>query len=110
MKILIGTGNSVTTTLDVTAKTLTFSGAYNFDIVPDNSFQVYSTTASKYLYDVDTIPSATASATTSYVAGLVVQVVTFSAIPAGIADGDTLIIYCDCPPDVALYNSSVKKV
>ena len=109
MKILIGTGNSVTTALNVTAKTLTFNGAYNFDIIPDLSFQVYSTTASKYLYDAKTMPNVTATASNSFVAGLNVQVVTFSAIPSGIADGDTLVIYVDCPDNVALYNSSVKK-
>jgi hypothetical protein len=107
MKILIGTGNAVTTTLDVTEKTLTFAGAYNFDIVPEGSFQVYSTTASKYLYDAFSLPSITATASNSFSAGLNVQVVTFSEIPSGIADGDTLIITVDCPPDVAIYNATV---
>lgn len=107
MKILIGTGNSVSTVLDVTAKTLTFNGAYNFDIIPSGSFQVYSTTASKYLYDAFSLPNITATASNSFVAGLNVQVVTFSAIPSGIADGDTLVIYVDCPNDVDLYNATV---
>ena len=107
MKILIGTGNAVSTTLDTTAKTLTFAGAYNFDIIPSGSFQVYSTTASKYLYDAFSLPSITATASNSFVAGLNIQVVTFSAIPAGIANGDTLVIYVDAPNDVALYNATV---
>lgn len=107
MKILIGTGNAVTTTLNTTAKTLTFAGAYNFDIIPDGSFQVYSTTGGKYLYDAPTMPDVTATASNSFVAGLNVQVVTFSAVPAGISNGDTLVIYCDCPNDVALYNATV---
>lgn len=107
MKILIGTGNAVTTTLNVTAKTLTFNGAYNFDIIPSGSFQVYSTTGGKYLYDAKTMPDVTAIASNSYVGGLNVQVVTFSAIPSGIADGDTLVIYCDCPDPIANYNAVV---
>jgi hypothetical protein len=110
MKILIGTGNAVSTTLDVTAKTLTFAGAYNFDIVPEGSFQVYSTTASKYLYDAFSLPSITATASNSFVAGLNVQVVTFSAIPSGIADGDTLVIYLDAPDNVATYNAIITAV
>jgi hypothetical protein len=107
MKILIGIGNAVTTTLDTTAKTLTFAGAYNFDIIPEGSFQVYSTTAGKYLYDAFSLPSITATASNSFTAGLNVQVVTFSAIPSGIENSDTLVIYCDCPNDVALYNATV---
>lgn len=105
MKILIGTGNSVTTTLNTTAKTLTFNGAYNFDIIPSGSFQVYSTTGAKYLYDAKTMPDVTAEVTNSFVSGLNVQVVTFSSIPSGIANSDTLIIYVDCPDNVAMYNA-----
>jgi len=107
MKILIGTGNAVSTTLDTTAKTLTFAGAYNFDIIPSGSFQVYSTTGGKYLYDASTMPDVTATASNSFVAGLNVQVVTFSAIPSGIANNDTLVCYVDCPPDIAEINSIV---
>ena len=110
MKILIGTGNAVTTTLNTTAKTLTFAGAYNFDIIPSGSFQVYSTTAGKYLYDAFSLPNITATASNSFVAGLNVQVVTFSEIPSGIANNDTLIIYCDCPNNVANYNAIITAV
>lgn len=111
MKILIGTGNSVTTAFNTTAKTLVFTGAYNFDIVPDGNFSVYSTTASKWIFGggpAETVPGITASAEVqTYVAGLPVQTMTFSALPAGVANGDTLIIFCDAPDSVALYNSVI---
>ncbi len=110
MKILVGTGNAISTALDTSAKTLSFSGAYNFDIVPDGNFSVYSSTASKWLWGGGTtgaVPGTTAVRTTSLVAGLTVQIITFNQIPSGVANGDTLIIYVDCPDSIADYNSVV---
>lgn len=107
MVIQIGVGNEVTTTLNVSAKTLTFAGAYNFDIVPSGNFSVYSTTASKYVFGGDAPTRITAASSIAYVAGLPVQTITFSEIVSGVSDGDTLVIFCDCPEGVATYNSIV---
>lgn len=109
MKILIGTGNAVTCTFSASAKTLAFAGAYNFDITPQ-SLQVYNTTRSAFMYGGDT--SATTGVTitggvTTYTAGLPIQTFTLSAVPGSSADGDTLVIFCECPDSIAIYNATV---
>lgn len=110
MKVLIGTGNAVTKVFSVSAKTIAFSGAYNFDIIPDGNFSVYSVTASKWIYGggvTGASPGTTATVATTFTAGAPVQTVTFNQLPSGVADGDTLIITVDCPPDIANYNAIV---
>ena len=104
MKILVGTGNSITATFSVSAKTLTFAGAYNFDIVPEN-ITVWNTTRSAFMLG----ETGTATCTVAYtnVAGLPVQTVTLSALPASSADGDSLVIFLEIPNDVAIYNAIV---
>ena len=118
MIIKIGLGNSVTTTLDVTAKTLTFTGAYNFDL-NEGGLSVWNTTRSAFMI-VGQIVTGSGTIldpyvyppvrTESYVGGLIVQTLTLSSIPAGAANGDVLVITCDCPDDVAIYNATVATI
>lgn len=107
MKIQLGVGNSVTAVFGAAAKTLTFSGAYNFDIDP-SSLSVYNVTRSAYM--IGGTSKNTGTVATTLVAGLLVQTVILSAVPASSADADSLVIYFECPSETALYNSSVKKV
>jgi len=109
MRIKIGLGNSVTTTYDKVAKTVTFTGAYNWDIDP-TSVEIYDTTISAWILGngatVNTAVTATiAFSNTATVHPL--QVLTLSEIFSASANGDTLAIYCECPNDVALYNATV---
>ena len=116
MRIKIGLGNSVTVAFDVTAKTLTFTGAYNFDLNEDGLL-VWNTTRSAWMIVGQLPPTGSGTEedpyvyppvrTETYVGGLIVQTLTVSTIPAGAANGDTLVITCDCPNDVAIYNATV---
>jgi len=105
MKIKLGLGNLITYTFNPTAKTLAVTGAYNFDIEPQN-LEVYDGTLSAYIYGGNSAATATV-ARTFIPSSLPLQTVTFSAVPAGAASGDTLAVYCEVPDDVAIYNALV---
>ena len=112
MKIKLGLGNLVTYTFNPTAKTLAVSGAYNFDIEPQN-LEVYDTALSAWIYGGDSTASivAISGSTDQFVArtyspaSLPLQTVTFSAVPSGAASGDTLAVYCEVPDDIAIFNA-----
>lgn len=109
MKIILGTKNTVTTTFDVANKLLTFTGAYNFDIIPDET-TIWNTTRSAWMWN-GSVSGAAASAASAevqtYSGGLPVQYIRLNALPASSASGDTLVITTECPKDVAIYNASV---
>jgi hypothetical protein len=106
MKIIIGTGNAVSCSFNPTAKTLTFSGAYNFDVEPDNT-TVWNTTRSAWMLNGPTgLVSASANAIT-FTGGLPIQQLQLSEVPAGAASGDTLVIVTECSDDIAIYNATV---
>ena len=104
MRILIGTGNSVSAAFNPTAKTLTFTGAYNFDINP-STLDVWDSTISQWIVGGTSTASASAN-TVTFSGGLPVQQIQLSAAPSGAASGDTLVITCDCPDSVAIYNKT----
>lgn len=109
MRIKIGLGNSVTVAYDKVAKTLTFSGAYNWDIDP-TSVEVYDTTISAWILGNGATVTNAVTATNAFSNTATVhplQVLTLSEIFSGSANGDTLAIYCECPDDVAIYNATV---
>ena len=107
MRIVIGTGNAVTCVFSASAKTLTFSGAYNFDINL-SGLTVYNATRSAYMWGDPSIPAVTGTGPVfTRVAGLLVQTITLSAVSASAADGDSLVVMTDCPDDVAIYNATV---
>ena len=116
MRIKIGSGNSVTVAFDVTAKTLTFTGAYNFDL-NEKGLSVWNTTRSAWMIVGQLPPTGSGTIldpyvyppvrTTTYVGGLIVQTLTLSTIPASSANTDVLVITCDCPDDVAIYNATI---
>ena len=109
MRIKIGLGNSVTVAFNVTAKTLAFTGAYNFDLY-ETGISVWNTTRSAWMI-VGQIPGTeTPIKTIVNVAGLPVQTLTLSSIPAAAANADVLVITCECPDDVAIYNATVSHV
>jgi hypothetical protein len=105
MKIRLGLGNLVTYTFNPTAKTLAVTGAYNFDIEPQN-LEVYDGSLSAYIYGGDSTASATVARTYTS-ASRPLQTVTFDKVPAGAASGDTLYVYCEVPDDVAIFNALV---
>ena len=109
MKIQIGTGNSVSCAFNPTAKTLTFTGAYNFDIEPSGT-SVWDSTVSEWILGGPTgLTSASANSIT-FSGGLPVQQIQLSAAPSGAASGDTLVIITECPDDVAIYNATVATI
>jgi hypothetical protein len=105
MKIKLGLGNLITYSFNPTAKTLAVTGAYNFDIEPQN-LEVYDVALSAYIYGNDSTATATVSRAFT-AAGLPIQTVTFDKVPAGAASGDELSVYCEVADDVAIYNALV---
>lgn len=109
MKIKIGTGNAVSCAFNTTAKTLTFTGAFNFDIEAGNT-TVWDSTISEWILNGPTgLVSASANDIT-FTGGLPVQQLQLSAAPSGAASGDTLVIITECPDDVAIYNATVATI
>lgn len=114
MRIKIGLGNSVTVAFDPTTKTLAFTGAYNFDLY-ETGISVWNTTRSAFMIvgqlpPVGDPPVYPPIKTITYVGGLPVQTLTLSSIPASAASGDALVITCECPDDVAIYNATVATI
>ena len=104
MRIRIGQGNAVSAAFNPTAKTLTFTGAFNFDIEPA-TMDVWDSSVSAWVLGGTSTTSASANAIT-FSGDLPVQTIQLSAVPAGAASGDTLVITCDCPDSVAIYNKT----
>jgi len=104
MRIRIGQGNAVSAAFNTTAKTLTFTGAFNFDIEPA-TMDVWDSSVSAWVLGGTSTTSASAAPIT-FSGGLPVQTIQLSAVPAGAASGDTLVITCDCPDAVAIYNKT----
>ena len=104
MRIRIGQGNAVSAAFNPTARTLTFTGAFNFDIEPA-TMDVWDNTISQWVLGGTSTTSASANAIT-FSGGLPVQTIQLDKVPAGAASGDTLVITCDCPDSVAIYNKT----
>ena len=105
MRIKIGVGNAVTVAYDKVAKTLVFTGAYNWDIDP-SGVEVYDTTISAWLLGNGATVTKAVTATIS-IPNTTIQTLTLSEVVSASANGDTLVIYCECPDDVAIYNATV---
>jgi hypothetical protein len=109
MKIILGTKNTVTTAFDVANKLLTFTGAFNFDIVPEET-TIWNTTRSAWMWNTSVtgaVATAASAEPITYTGGLPVQYIRLNALPASSASGDTLVITTECPAGIALYNASV---
>jgi hypothetical protein len=104
MKIKLGLGNLIIWAYDKTAKTITITGAYNWDIDP-TSVEVYNNTIGAWMVSNGAATCTSAITTTSTAHPL--QTLTLSSVPASSANGDTLSIYCECPDDVAILNALV---
>lgn len=109
MKIKIGEGNAVTCVFNPTAKTLTFSGAYNFDIEAGNT-TVWDTTISQWILNGPTGLVSASANDIAFTGGLPVQQLQLSDAPSGAASGDTLVIITECPDDVAIYNATIATI
>jgi len=96
-----GKYNLYSTALDTVAKTLTFSNIIGFDLQTPMIKSIWSTTHSVAF----TLGINVSQSVLTYVAGLPVWTITFTTIPAGVANGDTLVILLDIPD--ALMNYSV---
>lgn len=94
--ILVGNSNNIlTSTLDTTAKTLKIANCTGFDLTQSDLQYVYSTTQS-VAFSTNNVTGCTRT----MVAGLPVFTYTFSALPAGVANGDTLLIYLNVPQEM----------
>lgn len=109
MKIKIGEGNAVSCTFNTTEKTLTFTGAYNFDIEPGNT-TVWDSTISAWILNGPTGLTAASANPITFTGGLPVQQIQLSDVPGTAASGDTLVIITECPDDVAIYNATVATI
>lgn len=98
--ILGGKSNLYAAALNVTAKTLTISNDIGFDIEAVTLQSMYDSTTSSYF----TLGKNILTFTEAMVAGLPVWTITFSAVPAGAANTDTLIILLNVPDTQALYS------
>ena len=105
MRIRIGQGNAVSAAFNPTARTLTFTGAFNFDIEPA-SMKVWDSTISQWVLGGPNSTVSASAAPVTFSGGLPVQTIQLSAAPSGAASGDTLVITCDCPDSVAIYNKT----
>lgn len=93
--ILVGNKNNIlSSSMDVTAHTITISNCTAFDLTATDMVSVYDTTTST------TIPLWPITGCTRVMAsGLPTFVYQFSkAFPAGTANGDTLLIMLSIPP------------
>jgi len=105
MRIKIGVGNAVTAAYDKANRTVTFTGAYNWDIDP-SGVEVYDTTISAWLIGNGATVTKAVTATIS-IPNTTIQTLTLSEVVSTSANTDTLVIYCECPDDVAIYNATV---
>jgi len=95
-----GIYNKMSAAFDTVAKTLTISGCAGFDLTQGDLISVYNTTRSSNM----PIGTQLISCTLSYVAGLPLFTYLFNTIPAGYANGDTLVIRVQIPDWVAVYS------
>ena len=105
MRIKIGVGNAVTAAYDKANRTVTFTGAYNWDIDP-SGVEVYDTTISAWLIGNGATVTKAVTATIS-IPNTTIQTLTLSEVVSTSANTYTLVIYCECPDDVAIYNATV---
>lgn len=88
-----GKYNVYTATLDVTAKTLVFANVIAWSMENATIKSIWSVTATKAI----PLGINLTSCTLSYSAGLPIYTYLFVAMPAGVANGDTLNILIDVP-------------
>jgi hypothetical protein len=101
MRVELGNKYNVfTSTLNVTAKTLTINNVIGFDIESSTLQSVYDSTTTSYF----TLGKNIISFTEALIAGLPVWTITFGVLPAGSANTDTLIILMNVPDSQATYS------
>jgi len=98
MKVILGSYNLYTKTVDATAKTLVIGGVTGFDLTENSLDAIWDTTTSAF------IPcKGVVTLVMTYVLGLPVYTYTFSSLPAGTAASDTFVITLDIPEYQANY-------
>lgn len=97
--ILGGKHNLYMAALDVVAKTLIISGVNNFPLDKHSLVSVYDTTVS-----LPFVFTPILNFSWAYVAGLPVYTWTFSQVPAGSANTDTLSIVIDIPQNQSAFS------
>lgn len=99
MKIQLGGKyNSYTATLNVSGKTLTIAGVIGFDLTPRSLASIWDASLGTPAF----IPVTGITVANIPVNGLPVWVYTFPSLPAGVANGDSLVILLDIPETIAL--------
>lgn len=94
--IVGGKYNQFTTSFNAAAKTLAISGCTAFDLVAADIESIYDTTTTSYFVTSQTITCAR-----TLVSGLPVFTFTFSSVPAGAANSDTMVIRLQIPDKFA---------
>lgn len=98
--IVGGKYNLYAATLSTSAKTLTFTNVIGFDLEPASIQEVWDTTQSVNF----TLGLNIISCALTYVTGLPVWIYLFTSLPAGVANGDTLVIRLQIPDTYLLYS------
>lgn len=93
--IVVGSKNILTSTFDTTAKTLKIANCTAFDLTLADLVYVWDTTQSKEIQS--TTVQNCISCVRTWVAGSPIFTYTFSSLPSGVANGDTLLIYLQVP-------------
>lgn len=101
--IIVGNNNNIlTAAFNASAKTVAISHCSVCDLDIQNLVSIYDTTVSLYF----NLTGVTCAQSTS--GGLNVYTYTFLTVPAGSANGDTLIITLNVPQAAAQYMNSQK--
>lgn len=94
--ILVGNKNTIlSSAFNAAAKTLTISNCTMFDLVLGSLVSVWDSTTSSFFSMSQAI-----TCTKTNVGGLPVFTYTFSNVPAGVANGDTLVIQLSVPQEM----------
>ncbi len=94
-----GKYNLYSAALDTVAKTLTFSNIIGFDLETPMVTVWNSTRSASLPFGVNASQTVL-----TYVAGLPIWTITFVTIPAGWANGDTLVVLIDVPDALMVYS------
>jgi len=100
--VIVGDSNNIfTSTLNTSAKTLTINNVTAFPLDLNSLASVWDSTTSSF-FDLTQLTFSSFSWTK--VAGIPSYVWTFTTLPAGVANGDTLVIELNIPQNQADYS------
>lgn len=103
MQVIVGQYNPYTYTFDTVAKSVTVLGIIGWDLQPPSLLRLYNVTRSAWFtINYSTVYSKVLNTYDSYD-----YTWTFTDIPAGSANGDTLYVYIDIAPKFATFGAEL---